>query len=55
MEMNRGRIGVSSSTGHVHSLDDLADVEITDPQPGDVLVFGSDGIWRNQPSVPPKN
>lgn len=29
-------------------LDDIADVEITNPEPGDVLVLGNDGIWRNE-------
>jgi hypothetical protein len=46
MEMNRGRIGVSSSTGHIHSLEDLADVNPERrPLEGDVLMF-VDGRWQ---------
>jgi hypothetical protein len=44
MEMNRGRIGMSSSTGHVHALGDLADVESTistDPPTSDSVLFYS--------------
>lgn len=46
MEMNRGRIGTSSSTGHVHVLSDLADVDFNrQPVEGDVIMF-IDGAWR---------
>lgn len=44
MEMNRGRIGTSSSKGHIHTLDALADVNPTGPSEGDVLVFHN-GLW----------
>lgn len=49
MDMNRGLIQASGATGgHVHRLDDLADVVIVDPQAGDTLVLSADGIWRNK-------
>lgn len=56
MDMNRGKIlSAGSSAGHVHRLGDLADVEITDPWPGDTLVLDDDGIWRNHRApLPPE-
>lgn len=46
MEMNRGRIGVSSSTGHIHSLSGLSDVNgVRQPLEGDVLMY-VDGKWQ---------
>lgn len=52
VDMNRGRIqSAGTKGGHVHRLEDLANVQITNPQPGDVLVLGADGVWRNQRPV----
>jgi|GEM_PF-2122655 len=56
MEMNRGRIGTSSSTGHVHNLGDLADVESTisvDPPTADsVLMYSvNDKEWEETPLI----
>jgi hypothetical protein len=45
MEMNRGRIIPSSSSGHIHSIETLADVSPDKrPAEGDVLMF-VDGTW----------
>lgn len=46
MEMNRGRIGPGAKAGHVHRLEDAANVIGEDKlADGMVLVF-LDGAWR---------
>lgn len=44
VDMNRGLIGPSATGGHVHRLEDLADVT-GEPRNGYVLMF-VDGMWR---------
>lgn len=47
MDMNRGVIQPAGTKGgHIHRLADLTDVVLTDPQPGDVLMFDG-SVWRN--------
>lgn len=40
--------GTGTNTGFTpHQIDTHTNVQITDPQPGQVLVYFDDGFWRN--------
>lgn len=42
------KTAVKELPSYPKKIDDVGDVIITNPQPGEILVYGSDGYWRNK-------